>query len=414
MVRIFYGWIIAGVVSLAWAISIGPRQAFPVFLLAFVTDFGWSRTATAAAFSIHMSSYALGGWVLGVLVDRLGPRRVIAWSTAAWVLTLLLCSVIQNLWQLYVIFGVVGGVATSGLAYVPNNALLSRWFIRYRGMAAGIAQAGVPLGAAVYGPLAQLGIAAVGWRGTHVVFGLFVAATALPLVLLLLQDDPQEKGLTPDGIPWSAAEPNRSVAMSQRVVGFSRPGLPRGYWVLFGANVFRGMTMYAILVHQVAYLVDAGFTKMAAASYYSLGSLVAVPAGLAAGAISDRLGRARTYTGIAGLYVVAYFGLWLVRNPAQVVFLSVFVVASGMAAGGNPPVFAAFLTDRLQGPSFGFLLGLQNIGFGIGATLGPLLTGALFDLTGDYTLALVLMAASIVVSSVVISGATRPSPKFSS
>jgi cyanate permease len=174
------------------------------------------------------------------------------------------------------------------------------------------------------------------------------------------------------------------------------------------------MTMYAILVHQVAYLVDAGFTKMAAASYYSLGSLVAVPAGLAAGAISDRLGRARTYAGIAGLYVVAYCGLWLVRNPAQVVFLSVFVLASGMAAGGNPPLFAAFLTDRLQGPRFGFLLGLQNIGFGMGATLGPLLTGALFDLTGDYTLALVLMAASIVVSSVVISGATRPSPMFSS
>jgi MFS family permease len=66
-------------------------------LLAFVTDFGWSRTATAAAFSIHMTFYALGGWALGVLVDRLGPRRVIAWSTGAWILTLLLCSVIQNL-----------------------------------------------------------------------------------------------------------------------------------------------------------------------------------------------------------------------------------------------------------------------------------------------------------------------------
>jgi hypothetical protein len=57
------------------------------------------------------------------------------------------------------------------------------------------------------------------------------------------------------------------------------------------------------------------------------------------------------------VHQVAYFGLWLVRNPAQVVFLSVFVVAPGMAAGGNPPVFAAFLTDRLQGPRFGFLLG---------------------------------------------------------
>jgi MFS family permease len=97
------------------------------------------------------------------------------------------------------------------------------------------------------------------------------------------------------------------------------------------------------------------------------------------------------------------------RGPRQAfpIFLLAFVLASGMAAGGNPPVFAAFLIDRLQGPRLGFLLGLQNIGFGLGATPGPFLAGALFDLTGSYTFAFVLMAASIVASSVIVAGVTR-------
>lgn len=409
--RLFYGWIIAGVVCLAWAISIGPRQSFSIFLLAFMEDFGWSRSATAAAFSIHMTFYALGGWVLGILMDRLGPRRVIAWSTGAWVLSLVLCSRIQSLWQLYAIFGVLGGIATGGLAYVPTNALLSRWFIRYRGVATGITQAGVPMGTAVFGPLAQLGIAALGWRATHLGFGWLVAAISLPLVLIFLRDDPREMGLAPDGLPPATPNPGRSPAAHPTVGSPVGWRLPRGYWPVFGANILRGMTMYAVLVHQVAYLVDVGYTKMAAASTFSLASIVAVPAGLAAGAISDRLGRTRTYAGIAGLYAIGYASLLLIRDPSESVFLFVFVLASGMATGGGPPVFAAFLTDRLQGARVGFLLGLQNIGFGLGATLGPFLAGALFDLWGSYTVAFLLMAASILVSSLVLSAtASRPSP----
>lgn len=412
--RLFYGWIVAGVVFLAWAVSIGPRQSFSIFLLAFTEDFGWSRSVTTAAFSIHMTFYALGGWVLGMLVDRLGPRRVIAWSTAAWVLVLILCSQVRSLWQFYLIYGVIGGVATGGLAYVPINSLLSRWFIRYRGSATGITQAGVPMGTAVFGPLAQFGIALIGWRMTHIAFGLLVAVISLPLALRFLRDDPREMGLAPDGMPAAAKDPDGPGEPASRSEGYSGPGLPRSYWAVFGANGLRGMTMYAILVHQVAYLVDVGYTKMAAASYFSLASIVAIPAGLAAGAISDRLGRQRTYAGIAGLYVVGYVCLLFVRSPSQTFFLYAFILAIGMATGGAPPVFAAFLTDRLQGSRVGFLLGLQNIGFGLGATLGPFLAGAAFDHLGSYIAAFLLMAVAIVVSAAVVSGSARrssPAPR---
>ncbi|HSC71842.1 MAG TPA: MFS transporter, partial [Candidatus Methylomirabilis sp.] len=257
------------------------------------------------------------------------------------------------------------------------------------------------------GPLAQLGITLLGWRMTHVGFGLLIAITSLPLVLWFLRDDPREMGLVPDGIPVAARNPDGSGRSASRGDGFSGPGLPRGYWLVFGANVFRGMTMYAILIHQVAYLVDAGFTRMAAASYFSVSSFIAAPAGFTAGAISDRLGRSRTYAGIAAMYVIAYLSLLLVRHPSAGVWLYAFVLSAGIAAGGSTSVFAAFLTDRLQGPRVGFLLGLQNIGFGLGATFGPFLAGAVFDLLGSYTAVFLLMAATGMGSAAVVSLSTR-------
>lgn len=403
--RLFYGWLIAGTIFTAWGISIGPRQSFSVFLLPLLEEFGASRSLTSGVFSLHMAFYSLGGWGLGILLDRVGPRRIIAWSTAGWGLVLIATGWVGGVWQLYLIYGILGGIGTGGLAYVANNALISRWFVRYRGLASGLAQAGVPLGTAIYGPLSQLGIGAIGWRMTHAAFGLGVLLLALPLILLVHRDDPRELGLTPDGLPSAGGGgPSPRPGAGS---GHAGAGFPRGYWSIFGANILRGLTMYAILVHQVAYLVDVGFSRMAAASYFSTSALLAVAGGLAAGALSDRIGRLKTYAGIAVLYALGYLCLVLTRDPAHVLTLWLYVLATGLATGGVAPVYASFLTDRLQGPRLGFLLGLQNIGFGIGATLGPILAGAAFDLLGGYRLIFLAMGISILVSSLITSATAR-------
>jgi MFS family permease len=404
--RIFYGWVIAGTIFVVWAISIGPRQSFSIFLLPFLEEFGSTRGAVSGIFSVHMAMYAIGGWGLGILVDRVGPKRIIAWSTAGWALVLVGTSRLTDVWQLYATYGLLGGVATGGFAYVANNALISRWFVRYRGLATGMAQAGVPLGAAMYGPLGQFGVATMGWRATHVLFGLVVLVVAVPLILLVHRDDPREMGLFPDGRPPQARLDTTSGALPEPD-GHVGPGFPRGYWAIFAANTLRGLTMYAILVHQVAYLVDVGFSRMAAASYFSTSAFLSIPGGLAAGAISDRIGRPRTYAGLAVLFAVGYVSLLLTRGPSDVVTLWAYIVAVGIANGGAGPVFTAFLTDRLQGPRLGFLLGLQNIGFGVGATLAPFLAGAAFDILGGYTLVFVLMALAILGCSVIVSTAAR-------
>jgi MFS family permease len=405
--RIFYGWIIAGTILTVWAISIGPRQSFSVFLLPFVEEFGSNRSVVSGVFSMHMALYAVGGWGLGILVDRVGPKRIIAWSTTGWALVLVGTGWLTGVWQLYVVYGFLGGIATGGLAYVANNALISRWFVRYRGLATGVAQAGVPLGTAIYGSLGQLGISTAGWRNTHIAFGLAVLVFAIPLILLVHRDDPQEMGLLPDGRPPRGCERTASAVQPARHAGYDGPGFPTGYWAIFGANALRGLAMYAILVHQVAYLVDVGFSRMAAASYFSTGAFLSIFGGLAAGTISDRIGRPRTYVGLAVLFALGYASLLLTRSPSHVVTLWLYVLATGAANGGVGPVFTAFLTDRLQGPRLGFLLGLQNIGFGIGATLAPYLAGAAFDLLGSYTLVFLLMAAAIVGSSLIASTTAR-------
>jgi MFS family permease len=353
-----------------------------------------------------MALYALGGWGLGILLDRVGPKRIIAWSTAGWALILIGTAWLTDVWQLFLVYGILGGIGTGGLAYVANNALISRWFVRYRGLATGMAQAGVPLGAAIYGPLGQLGVATIGWRTTHMAFGCVVLAVAIPLILLVHRDDPREMGLLPDGrSPQERVD--TASAPPRNPSGHVGPGFPRGYWAIFGANTLRGLTMYAILVHQVAYLVDVGFSRMAAASYFSMGAFLSIAGGLAAGAISDRIGRPRTYAGLAALFALGYVSLLLTRGPSHVVTLWMYVVATGVANGGVGPVFTAFLTDRLQGPRLGFLLGLQNIGFGAGATLAPFLAGVAFDLLGGYTLVFVLMALAILGCSVIVSATAR-------
>src|SRR6266478_5233715 len=121
-------WVVVGTVWVTLAIASGLYFSFPVFFVALLDEFGWSRGATAAAFSISSVVQGLLSPVVGILVDRLGPRRVILGGTFLLGGACLLSSQIGSLWSLYLVTGVLGAAGVCAVGWVPSGALIARWF----------------------------------------------------------------------------------------------------------------------------------------------------------------------------------------------------------------------------------------------------------------------------------------------
>ena len=164
-------WIVVGAVWVTLAIASGLYFSFPVFFVALVEEFGWSRGATAAAFSISLVVQGVISPLVGMLVDRLGPRRVMIGG--AWLLgaACALSSQIGSLWSLYAVVGVLAATGVCAVSWVPTGALIARWFAERRSSVMGLAFSGMGAGVLVVGPLAQWLIVGHGWRVAYLVLG---------------------------------------------------------------------------------------------------------------------------------------------------------------------------------------------------------------------------------------------------
>src|SRR5947208_4244420 len=197
--RIFYGW---WVVAAAFAITFlgfGSAYTFSAFLEPLQRDFGASRGSVSLVFSLAGFLYFGLGIVSGPLADRFGSRRL---AFAGMILTglgLAAASTAHSLWEVYAGYGLGVGVGV-GCAYVPAVGAVQRWFVRRRGFASGLAVSGIGVGTLVMPPLASLLIATLGWRGAYLALGAIVAAIGGGLALLL-ENDPRNRGLGPDGDP---------------------------------------------------------------------------------------------------------------------------------------------------------------------------------------------------------------------
>jgi MFS family permease len=145
-------WLVVGAVWLTLAIASGLYFSFPVFFVALLEDFGWSRGATAAAFSISSIVQGVLSPVVGMLVDRLGPRRVMLGGACVLGAACVLASRIDSLWSLYAVIGVLAAAGVCAVSWVPSGALIARWFAERRSSMMGLAFSGMGAGVLAVGP----------------------------------------------------------------------------------------------------------------------------------------------------------------------------------------------------------------------------------------------------------------------
>src|SRR6266404_4985217 len=149
-------WVVVGTVWVTLAIASGLYFSFPVFFVALLDEFGWSRGATAAALSISSVVQGLLSPVVGILVDRLGPRRIMLGGAGLLGVACVLASRIGSLWSLYLVVGVLAATGLCAVSWVPSGTLIARWFTERRGSMLGLAFSG--MGAVVLVPLLWLGV----------------------------------------------------------------------------------------------------------------------------------------------------------------------------------------------------------------------------------------------------------------
>ena len=196
--KLFYGWVIIAVCLVINALAFGTRYSFGVFFKSIEGEFNLSRAATSGIFSVYMllaSAFeVLGGWAL----DKFGPRIVVLLMGLFIGLSLLLTSQTNSPWQLFITYSLLLAIGT-GPAYTVSMATTSRWFDKKRGVALGVAGAGIGLGTLVMAPLATYLIANFEWRVAYMVIGL-IAGLFIIALSRLLRKVKANPGLLPKGM----------------------------------------------------------------------------------------------------------------------------------------------------------------------------------------------------------------------
>jgi MFS family permease len=409
----FYGWIIIAVTFVTMAIGVNARTAFSLLFPPILGEFGWDRGVTAGAFSFGFVISAIASPLFGRLMDRLGPRSVMELGVALMGSGLLLAPLTTQPWHLYLTIGVLVGAGSICLGYTGQSLYLPNWFHRSRGLAIGLAFAGVGVGSVTLLPWVQLLIDASGWRAACTAIGLLVLIVLVP-INLLLRKRPEDLGLLPDG----DAAPSASVPKPiSNVVDPAWAGIDwtltramrtaRFWWIAIG--YFAGLYIwYAVQVHQTKYLLDIGFSP--AVAVWSLGavSTLGIPGQIFLGYLSDRIGREWVWAiGCAG-FAICFAALIALAQVHSLALIYLMVFTQGALGYGLTSVMGAIVVEIFQGKHYGSIFGTIQVAALSGGAAGPLVTGVLHDLTGSYSQAFGIAIAMCVLSAIAI---WRASPR---
>ena len=410
--RFYYGWVIVGLSMISMAFWFGIRTTFSLFFVALIDHFHWSRAEAAGAQSIAMVVYMIMAPIIGTLVDRVGPRKVILPGIILTGLGIFLCTQIKTLLHFYLFFGVIVGIGVTCLSIAPFTVILAHWFDRKRGTANGLAGVGIGLGIFILVPLIQYLISFRGWQFAFLIFSLLILVIPLPLNALFLKHRPQEMGLLPDGDPSNDLnEENHQKIQNKEVL----PLFPiqrdqelkkifktAQFWCVIFFPSLTTFGVYIILVHHIKYIVDLGIDKIWAASLLAAIGFLSAGFRFFWGWFSDRGGREITFTLGGVCFSSGILFLLLFQYIPSSVLLYLFALFFGAGWGVTAPMFMSITGDFYKGKNFGLIYGMVEGAIGLGSAMGAWVAGYIFDQTQNYLWAFVLAILLNLISILLV------------
>jgi MFS family permease len=337
-------WGLVAASATLMSISSGVWYAASVVFVALIQEFHWDYGSTAGIFSTFILMYGVWGVLVGLLLDRFGPRSVILAGGVLLPAALASSGLATALPTLYLTHGVITPLGLSLMSYVPVSVLLTRNFYARRGLALGFASAGVGVGILIVVPLTQFLIDRAGWRMAY--FGL--AAISASVVMCL----------------------NGPIQL--------------------------------VLTHQIAHLVEIGHSKILVAGIMGLVGLFSIPGKIWWGYLADRVWPEWIYlTGCA--FVVAGIAVLLDIGPVSPLWhLYLYAALMGLGYAVSPAMTPIMCGLFFGGPHFGVIFGALNLLYHAGGASGVWLAGYAHDLTGNYRLPFSASTASATATVLLV------------
>jgi MFS family permease len=402
--NIYYGWVVLAAAFVVIMIGIGSMFSLGVFLIPLQEEFDWSRSQISVASLLNWLAFGLFSAVFGGLSDRLGTRRVVLLGGTLFGLGMMLSGLTQQIWHLYLSFGLLGGMGVGAL-YVPLSATATRWFTSNRGLAVAIVSAGNGSGILVMAPLGRYLISTFDWATAFAIVGVLGWVVILPAALLV-RNSPADMGYDADGEVKPGAMlrvPPRGAEDGSVLSGGQALKTPT-FWVIALTHFFCCAAHAGPLFHMASFAMDMGIPKMVAAAILGISGFVSIAGRIGTGVIADHFGAKSTLVAMLALQAVSIV-LYLLAGPLWT-FLGLAALF-GVAYGGVMPLYAVltrqYFGPRVMGTMYGAVFGISSIGMGLGSYLG----GFFFDLTGTYA-GLYVVSFLLGLSAIALGFGLRP------
>ena len=367
-----YGWVVVWACFVALAVIFGVAYSFAAFFGSFAAEFNASRAEVSLVFGLSGLLYFVLGAFGGMLADRFGPRRVTSAGMLCICAALVLGGMARSMLELTLVYGVGLGVGIA-LVYTPAIGCVQPWFTRRRGLAAGIASAGIGAGTFGVPLLAAAAIAHWQWRGAMLALAVGVLVIGLGSTLLL-----------------------RPAPAAARRADGTVPGTPfgealrsRSFLWLYTMCVLGAPAMFIPFAHLSASARDLGVADAQSVGLVGLIGIGSLIGRFVIGSVADRVGRPLTLVGAQASLGLSML-LWL--SASHYPALALFAFWMGLSYGGIVSLMPALCMDLYGARAVSSIIGALYTGAALGNAAGPWVAGRVFDSSGSYAMVIAACA----------------------
>jgi predicted MFS family arabinose efflux permease len=382
------GWGVLAAAFTGVMVSFAPiiPYTFSLFLDPLLAEFGWKREAMGGAFALAAITVALVSPLIGILLDRFPPRRIILPGILVFAIALAALSrLTPNIVQFYATFFVMGLVANTTAQFAYTRTILT-WFTTHRGVALALLLTGSGIGSIVIPPLTEWMIEHHGWRSGFAMLG-SIALLGLPLTAMLVRNRPEAAIVRSEHHP----DIGMTVSAAMRTAAF---------WILAIITILSAFSENGLVTNLASILMQHGVLASTAALALSIRGGAGIVARLGVGFAIDKVSPERIQTFVlaitaAGILMLAFAGDgWVALSGAAIL---------GMGLGSEADVGPYLLARYFGRRHFSVLYGLTWTAYAIGGATGPLLIGHLYDRAGTYLPRFVVYLAVVAFAAVILS-----------